>query len=112
MLDLPIKNEFASALLELSRLASTKFIISSQKVSNKPCWIITIIPDVPAANKTAQVTLKNGENPNAETLVVMYGEYSCPIFQGTVPLYFNRGLYIAVEEDTAGVTIQYLEDTP
>jgi len=101
-------HEYAQAILDLSKDCTIEFVTGSRSLTDKPCWIFSVIPDIGPGDKIAQVTLRNGETPISDILVVLYGEYSCPIFQGSLPLYFNRGLYVAVEQDTAGVTIQYL----
>jgi len=109
---LPIKNEFGEAILELSRLCFTGFFTGSSRVTAKPCWVFCVITDVSGADKVAKINLRNGETGVSPILVTLYGEGSCPIFQGALPLYFNKGLYLEFDEDTTGVTIQYLNDSP
>jgi len=108
---LPIKNEFGAGILELSRMASTEFITVSRKITDRPCWVVRVIVDILANDKTGLATLRNGETSTSQILAVLFGQYSCPILQGGLPVYFNKGLYIEFGEDTTGVMVQYLEDS-
>lgn len=112
MNELPIKNEFASGLLELSRLAVTKYATASQCLSEKPCWLLccVITPDAPENGSIAY--LRNGETVNAEILFNFQGQYAHPTHCSVVPIYFNRGLYFEKSTNCKGITIQYLVDSP
>lgn len=112
MKELPIKNEFASALLELSRLASTERVTSSRKVSAKPVWVVsaTVEPDNP--EEKSQAKLINGEISTQEVLFNFKGQYAHPTHCGAIPIYFNKGLYVELTDNVESVTVQYLVDSP
>ena len=112
MKELPIKNEFASGLLELSRLATTEIVTTTRLVCAKPCWLLfaSFAPTDAAALFLA--SLENSEITLVNTLIQCRSFYGQTKIQPNVPIYFNRGLFVTLEYNTASVTVQYLIDTP
>ena len=109
---LPIKNEFAAGLLELSRLAVTERVSSSRRISSKPVWLIQAIPEADNTDNVFASKLINGETSSAEVLVYLRGRYGNPVVNGAFTIYFNRGLYVELTDNLNAVTIQYLIDSP
>lgn len=112
MKELPIKNEFASGLLELSRLASTERVTGSRMVSAKPVWLLSalVTPDNP--NEFSNCQLINGETSTQEILLHLKGTFAHPTHCSPIPMYFNRGLYLTLQDNVQAITIQYLVDSP
>lgn len=112
MKELSIKNEFASGLLELSRLATVERITSSRRVSSKPVWLLSGCVEPDDTTDKSQVGLFNGETSSAVLIYRLKAQYAHADHGTPVPVYFNRGLYIALEDNADAVTIQYLVDSP
>ena len=112
MKELPIKNEFASGLLELVRLTSSERIDSSRLVSSKPLWLMSVTVEADNAGNKTQCILINGETSSGEILFNLKAQYAHPTHCGCFPFYFNRGLYIDLTDNVNAVTIQYLVDSP
>jgi len=112
MRELPIKNEFASGLLELSRLASTERVTSSRMVSAKPCWLLSCCVEPDDAEDKSEVHLINGETSGGEIIYSLKAQYAHADHGTPVPIYFNRGLYINLADNADGLTVQYLVDSP
>jgi len=112
MRELPIKNEFASALLELSRLASTERVDSSRMVSAKPLWLLSACVEVDNAEEKSQVGLINGENSSGLVLYKLKAQYAHTDHGTPIPIYFNHGLYVNLVDNADAITVQYLVDSP
>ena len=112
MKELPIKNEFASGLLELSRLASTERVDTSRKVSAKPVWLLSCCVEVNNAEEKSQVRLHNGETTGGTLVYVLKAQYAHSDHAPGVPVYFNKGLYVELTDNADALTIQYLVDSP
>jgi len=112
MNELPIKNEFASGLLELSRLAVAERIDTSRRVSSKPVWLLSACVEPDDATGASQINMYNGETANAELIYRLKAQYAHSDHGTPIPIYFNRGLYIDLTDNADAVTIQYLIDSP
>jgi len=112
MKELPIKNEFASGLLELSRLAITERVTSSRMVSSKPVWMITCCVEPDDAEDKSEVHLINGETSGGEIIYSLKAQYAHSDHEHGIPVYFNRGLYVNLADNADAITIQYLVDSP
>lgn len=112
MKGLPIKNEFASGLLELSRLAATERVTSSRRVSAKPVWIISATVEPDNAEEKSQAKLINGETSVQEVVFCFKGQFAHPTHCSPIPIYFNRGLYVDLADNAESLTVQYLADSP
>ena len=112
MKDLPIKNELASGLLELSRLAVTECVTTTRLVTSKPCWVLFVSFAPIDAAALFLASLENSEITLVDTLIQCRSFYGQTKIQPPIPLYFNRGLFVTLEYNTKSVTLQYLEDSP
>lgn len=103
-------NEFAKAILDLSKACSTRRVTASGMVSSKPCFIFAIsgCPTDPGVAFLAEV--HNGETSSAEVLMDMATHYREARVYPYIPLYFNRGIYLALTTNVKSITIQYLEE--
>lgn len=109
---LKVSNEFGEEILELSRKATTERVVGSRKVTDKPCWVLSVLIEPTSAANLSEVKLLNGETSVSECLLYIKEQYSHSTHTGSVPLYFNRGLFSACVTGADGCTIQYLEDSP
>ena len=112
MKELPIKNEFASGLLELSRLAFTERVNSSRCVSSKPLWLLSACVEPDDAEDKSEVHLINGETSSGTIIYSLKAQYAHSDHGTPIPVYFNRGLYVALTDNADAITIQYLVDSP
>lgn len=110
--ELPIKNEFASGLLELSRLATTECVTSSRRLSSKPCWVLSVSFAPTDAAALHLASLENSEITLVNTLIQCRSQYGQTKIQPPIPIYFNKGLFVTLEYNTQSVTVQYLQDSP
>ena len=99
-----------SEILKISKEASTEYVTASRSVTAKPCWIFNVIVDPTNATLVIQGYLRNGEMIASEILVGLASQFSNPTHIPAFPLYFNRGLFVELNANIAGVTIQYLVD--
>lgn len=109
---LPIKNEFGAGILELSRMATTEYMTGSKTVSDKPCWVLSVVTAMTNTNTGAILYLRNGETILSDILLNWSAKCANPSHNAPYPLYFNRGLYVELNTNVAGVTVQYLQDSP
>ena len=112
MKELPIKNEFASGLLEMSRLAFTERVATDRVVSAKPLWLLSACIEPNDVDDKYTVKLRNGETATSEFLYYLKGRYSHTDLNMNYPIYFNRGLHIELVTNADAVTVQYLVDSP
>jgi len=112
MRELPIKNEFASGLLELSRLASSEYVTGSRRLTSRPCWVCSVVIDPTDPAAVTHNYLRNGEVVTSPILIGLGAQFAHPTHCSCIPVYFNRGLYIEVGANTDGVIVQYLVDSP
>lgn len=111
MKELPIKNEFASRLLEFSRLATTEYVTASRVISARPCWLLCAVVTPEAPENGSIVYLRNGETALSEILYNYQGQYAHPTHCSPVPVYFNRGMYAEISTGAKAITLQYLIDS-
>jgi len=112
MKELPIKNEFAAGILKLSRLATTEYVIISRMITDRPCWVYNVAIDPTDATLVTQNYLRNGEVATDPILFGLASQFTHTTHVGHFPIYFNRGLYVELSDNTTGIMIQYLEDSP
>lgn len=112
MNELPIKNEYASGLLELSRLCSTWRVTGNQLISSQPLWLVSVHVEADNAGNKTQVKLINGETTSDSVLYNLKQQYGHLINIIITPVYFNRGLFIDFIDNVEAVTVQYLIDSP
>ena len=112
MKELSIKNEYASGLLELSRLATTELITASRLVSAKPVWLlfVSFCPTDGAA--LYEGSLQDSETTLVDTLIDAEAQYGQCKAQLHTPMYFNKGLYVTLTTNMKSITVQYLIDSP
>jgi len=99
-----------SELLKLAKEASVEYVTGSRAVTAKPCWILNVIVDPTDATLVTQGYLRNGEMIASEILVGLASQFSHPTHIPAFPLYFNRGLFVELNTNIAGVTVQYIND--
>ena len=109
---LKVSNEFGEEILELSRKATTRRFVGDQRVSSKPCWLLSCIVEPTTATNLSELKLLNGETSAAECLLYIKEQYSHKTHIGSVPMYFNRGIFTVCVTGADGCTLQYLEDSP
>ena len=97
-------------ILKLSKEASTEYVTGSRKVTQKPCWVLNVVAHPTNAGAVTLGYLRNGEIVTAEILYAYASQYSFPTHMGILPIYFNKGLYIELNTNLTGMTVQYLVD--
>lgn len=103
-------NEQTKAVLELSKACSVRRLTASGLVSHKPCFVfyVNICPTDGAALYEGAV--HNGETSGAEVLLDIERQYGQDNPKFLVPMYFNKGIYLALTTNMKSITIQYLEE--
>jgi len=111
-MNLPIKNEYAEGILELTRLATTMRVIASQVVCIKPCWLLSVVIEPTNAGAVSLTHLRNGNLLTSDILISLGSQYAHPTHNGPFPIYFNQGLFVEFNTNIESVTAQFLEDSP
>jgi len=101
-------NEFAKALLELSKECTTEYVKSSRCITADPCWVFNITCNPTNAGAATTAYLRNGELISSNILLTIVSQYFYPNLVNMLPIYFNKGLYIELNTNLTGVSIQYL----
>lgn len=103
-------NEFAKALLELSKECTTERVTASRCITAKPCWVLDVLISPNDANAYWDACLTNGELVTSYRLLQLIGRYGTTHFAFPHPIYFNNGLTVLIVENIGALTIQYLPD--
>jgi len=103
-------NEFALDMLLLSRLCSTVRMTSSGSISAKPCFVFFVGACPTDGAALYEGAVHNGETSNGDILVDIEAQYGQRQYIGDFPMYFNKGIYVALTTNMKSITIQYLED--
>lgn len=103
-------NDQCKAMLEFSKACSVRRLTVSGVVSSKPCFVffVSFCPEDGAA--LYEGAIHNGETANAEVLLDGESQYGQSKYHGCIPMYFNKGLYLALTTNMKSITIQYLEE--
>ena len=99
-----------SEILKISKECFTEYVTASRTVTAKPCWVFNVIIDPINAILVTQCYLRNGEMLASEILVGIAAQFSNPDHISGFPMYFNKGLFVELNANIAGVTVQYLVD--
>jgi len=99
-----------SEILKISKECFTEYVTASRTVTAKPCWVFNVIIDPINAILVTQCYLRNGEMLASEILVGIATQFSNPDHIGGFPMYFNKGLYVELNTNLTGMTVQYLVD--
>lgn len=99
-----------SEILKLSKEAITEYVTSSRKITAKPCWVFLVLLNPEDAALVSQAYIRNGETSSSEIILAPASQfgYNNPI--GPIPVYFNKGIYVDLDTNITGMTIQYLLD--
>ena len=96
--------------LEASKKCSTEYVTSSRMVTSRPCFIFDIVISPTDADAKSIAYLRNGETINAGILMNFSARYSHPLQAACLPMYFNKGLFVELNTNVVGVTVQYLTE--
>lgn len=99
------------ACLDLSKLCTTEYVTSSRMVTTKPCWIFDIVISPTDADSKSIAYMRNGEIATSDILMNFSARYSHPLQAACLPMYFSKGLYVELNTNVVGVTVQYLIET-
>jgi len=102
-------NEYAKAILELSKACSVRRFEASSVVTAKPCYVFFISACPTDGAALYEGALHNGESSSDENLLDIESQYAQDYYEFYPPLYFNRGLYLALTTNMKSITVQYLE---
>lgn len=103
----PLKEDFAKGILELSKHCATEYITGSRKVTAKPCYVYKVVVAPETIGDPSRTYLRNGETSTSEILLDLAAQYAHPTHVGELPIFFNRGLYVELNDNVIGVTVQY-----
>ena len=101
---------FAQGLLKVSKECTTTRVVTKGCLSHRPCFVFCVIIEPETIANVSRVYAKNGETEAADILIAFGGQYAHPSHIATLPVYFNKGLYIDLETNALSCTVQYLED--
>ena len=97
--------------LDLSKLCVTEYVTSSRMVTARPCWLFDIVVSPTDADAKSIAYLRNGETATSDIYLNFSARYSHPLQAACLPMYFNQGLYVELNTNVVGVTVQYLIET-
>jgi len=100
-------NDFIKGILDLSKSCSTEYITGSRKVTHKPCYLFKVLVAPTIIGTASRAYLRNGETSSADILLDLASQYAHPTHEGELPIYFNRGLYVELNSNVVGITVQY-----
>ena len=103
-------NDFAKAILELSKECTTQYVTASRCITARPCWVFKVVPVSDASVPIGEAILRNGEIITSEIVLRLYADYFPCMDNGIFPIYFNRGVYLELPAPTQACMIQYLID--
>ena len=103
-------NEFAEGILDLSRHCFTQYITSSRVVTAKPCFLFKVLIAPTTVGTATRGYIRNGETIAADIVLNLGAQYAHPTHDGDIPIYFNRGLYVELNSNVVGVTVQYYRE--
>jgi len=103
----PLREEFAKGILDLSKHCSTEYITGSRKVTHKPCYLFKVVVAPTTIGTASRAYLRNGETSSGEILLDLASQYAHPTHGDEFPIYFNKGLYVELNTNVVGVTVQY-----
>uniref|UniRef100_A0A6H1ZNK0 Uncharacterized protein n=1 Tax=viral metagenome TaxID=1070528 RepID=A0A6H1ZNK0_9ZZZZ len=99
--------EYAEGVLDLSEHCSTEYITGSRMVTAKPCYVFKVLVAPTTIGTASRVYARNGEAVTSPIVLDLGAQYAHPTHDGELPIFFNRGLYIELNSNVAGVTVQY-----
>jgi len=97
--------------LLLTKAAKTEYVTVSRAISPRPCWLISVIVSPADAEAVSLVILRNGESNVMEIFMRLTAQYAHPTHTAILPIYFNKGIYLEIDQSVHGVTLQYIEDS-
>lgn len=102
-------NEYAKAILDLSKSCSIRRLTASGVVSARPCYVFFISSCPNNGGLVYEGAVHNGETSSAEVLIDIKGLYGQNKDNPPLPMYFNKGIYLALTANLTSITIQYFE---
>ena len=96
--------------LVISKACVTTRVLADGVVSDKPGWLFCVVIEPETIANVSRVYARNGERALADIVIAFGGQYSHPSHIASIPVYFNRGLYVELETNAVSCTVQYLED--
>ena len=101
-------NPMNEAILELGKACSLVMMTASGQITPGPSYIFSfdLSPDNAAA--VWQLDIYNGENAAGEHKFCMEGQFVPRHLCYSTPLYFRRGIYVALTTNICSVTVQFL----
>jgi len=100
---------FGDALLELARISTTTRVTTSRCLTARPCWVFCAIVEPDNIDNKLRAYLRNGETINNDILIALGARYAHPSHSSTVPIFFNQGLYVELNDNVTSVMVQYIE---
>lgn len=101
---------YKKAILDLAKDCSVEYITSSRRITSRSCFVFNMVMKPKDSDDYAVVDLRNGETLLDDILIGHGSKYARTPEPPVYPVYFNRGLYIGISGEVAGVFIQYLEE--
>ncbi len=102
--------DYKEAILELAKECSVEFVTTSRVITSRPCFVFACVISPEDADNKSEVYLRNGETALSEKLLSFKVRYSHPVHAACPPVHFNKGLYVQLQDNSDGITIQYLEE--
>ena len=103
-------DDYVKGLLDFSRHCSTEYITGSRMVTSKPCFLCKVLVAPTTIGTASRVYLRNGEIISDDVLLNLGSQYAHPTHDGDIPIYFNKGLYVELNTNVVGVTVQYYRE--
>ncbi|MBA7601428.1 hypothetical protein ES703_08501 [subsurface metagenome] len=99
--------DYSKAILDLSKHCSTEYVTGSRRVTHRPCYLFKALVAPTTAGVATRAYLRNGETSSANILLDLAANYAHPTHGDEFPIYFNKGLYVELNTNVIGVTVQY-----
>jgi len=102
--------KYRDAILELAKSCHIEYVTSSRLVTSRPCFLFSAVITPDDADNKSRVYLRNGELVTSNILLNFKARYAHPLHYACPPIHFTRGLYVELNDNADGVTIQYIEE--
>ena len=103
-------NEYIKPILEVSKACVTVRKTASGLVTHRPAYVFFISSCPTDGAALYEGAVHNGETSGADVLIDIERQYGQDHSQLALPVYFNRGIYLALTTNMKSITIQYLEE--